>query len=81
MAMGYIKTPFGEPRPTLPTEGGEVPGVNETSIIQTPTNASVPVTIVSSTEGLPFTSPQTTLLTLIRTVPLEDSVAPVSELA
>ncbi|KAJ5791999.1 uncharacterized protein N7503_007977 [Penicillium pulvis] len=70
MAMGYIKTPFGKPRTILPTEGGEVPGVNETSIIQTPTNASVTVTMVS-TEGLPYSSPQTKFMTLVKTTPPE----------
>ncbi|KAJ5540451.1 hypothetical protein N7494_005527 [Penicillium frequentans] len=71
MAMGYIKTPLGKSRTTLATEGEEVPGMNETSIIQTPTNASVPVTMVSSTEGLPYSSLQTKFLTLVKTTPLE----------
>ncbi|KAJ6010343.1 hypothetical protein N7451_001755 [Penicillium sp. IBT 35674x] len=71
MAMGYIKTPFGKPRTTLSTEGREVPGVNGTSIIQTPTNASIPVTMVSSTEGPPSSSAQTTFLTLAKTALLK----------
>jgi hypothetical protein len=50
MAIGKIKTPFGKPRTSLPTEGGMVTGANETSVIQAPTNTSVPVVIVSTEE-------------------------------
>lgn len=71
MAMGYIKTPFGKPRTTLPTEAGKVPNVNETSIIQTPTITSVSMRMVSSTEGLPNDSPLTTFLTLVKDAPPE----------